>query len=407
MTSRVPALGLVLAALCVVAACSAAPADPEVVLQVMLADDWVDTAPVIEAVRTFEADNPGVTVNLVGRPFSQIEDELAASVAQARPLDVVQHHAFAAGARGTAEPLDELWRTHLDADAHFPGAIADVTWGDTFYGVPLDINAMFLVLDADMARRLGVPTTFRDVESFARAAAEEGRRGLMASSDSWLVYGWMRANGGEIVEVADDGTPTFTLDRAENVEALDLLGRLVADDLAFGPTSRNVTTDAFSLFVTGSTAMLTTGTWDTAALQAEHPEVAFTTAPLPGGLTGATAGSALGGSSLMVGRGSGHVEQAVALIRALTADDVALAMARQEGRLPPRPDLFSAPELDTPVMRTLQQQLGSAHPQQLIAFPEAQQAFASAIDEVLTGRADAATALARAQADAIASLDGS
>lgn len=387
---------VVLAAVVAVGCVTQAAPDP-VVLRVLMADDWAGTAPVLDTLRAFEADHPGVTVNLIGRPFSQIDGEIATAAAAGAPFDVAQSHAFAVGAIGLAEPLDDLWTDRLSPGDYFPGAIDDVTWGDTVYGVPLDINAMFLVLDADVVAEVGLPTTFPDVARLARHTADHGGRGTMITSSSWLAYGWIRANGGEIVEVAPDGTPTFTLDRAENVEALDFLAGLIEEGVAYGPTTRNVADDAFTLFATGETSMLATGTWDAVALRDLHPDLEFVTAPMPGGTHGTTAGSALGGSSLLVGAGTPHRELAIEFVLALTEPDVALELARTEGRLPPTPELLARAGLDPALLATMDQQLRTAHPQRLIAFPEAQEAFARALDEVLSGRQNAAAALAEAQ----------
>ena len=401
VTSRMPPLvgvGAALAAFALLGMGCAGPEDPEpIVLQVLMADDWADTRPVLDVVRRFEADNPNVTVSLVGRPFSQIDGELAASVASGDPIDVVHSHAFAAAARGQAEPLDDLWAERLDAEAFFPGAMQDVTWGDTVYGVPLDINAMFMVLDAEIVERVGVPRTPEDVRAFAEVASTDGERALSIGASAWQTYGWIRAFGGEIVEIDTDGTARFTLAREENVQALDFLAGLIHDGLAHGPTTRNVADDQVQLFGLGRTSVLTSGTWDTTTLQTVYPDRAFVTAAMPSATGDPIGGSAMGGSSLLVGVGSPTRQEAVDFILALTDDDAALDLARTEGRLPTQPALLEQAGLDPGVLDTVAAQLATATPQLLIAFPEAQDAFADAVDDVLSGRMSAAEALGIAQ----------
>lgn len=401
ITSRMPPLvgvGVALAAFALLGAGCAGTEDPEpIVLQVLMADDWADTTPVLDVVRRFEAANPHVTVSLVGRPFSQIDGELAASVASGNPIDVVHSHAFAAAARGQAEPLEDIWADRLDAADFFPGAMQDVTWGDTHYGVPLDINAMFMVLDADVVEQVGVPRTPEEVRAFAEAASADGERALSIGASAWQTYGWIKAFGGEIVEIDDDGSARFTLAREENVRALDFLAGLIADGLAHGPTTRNVADDQVGLFGLGRTSVLTSGTWDTTTLLTVYPDRAFVTAPMPSGTGEDIGGSAMGGSSLLVGAGSVHREEAVDFILALTDDEAALAIARSEGRLPTRPDLLQQVGLDPAVLETVAAQLTTATPQLLIAFPDAQDAFADAVDDILSGRVSAADALNAAQ----------
>ncbi len=391
-------------ALCLlVSACTGAGTTVQVVtLEVVLADDWADTGAVIDVVRAFESDHPEVTINLVARPFNQIMDEAQAASDRGQPLDLFHGHAFAAGAIGLAEDLDDRWSdgTFVAAD-HFPGAVEDVTWGRTRYGIPLDVNALFQVIDASLPT---APRTFEDVRRIAADAVLDGRRGLTLSSNSWEAYGWVVASGGELVEVADDGTPTFLLDSEPVVATLSFLGDMVADGLAYGPLSRDVSSDAYELFAAGDTSLLTTGTWNVSRLLREDPDRLHQTAPMPRGQE--ASGTVLGGSSLIVGRASAHKDLAVALALALTADEVAVRLAFEEGRFPPRPSLY--PRLEAaPGADTLRVQLEVAQPMKLIAFPAADVAFADALEQILTGRADAADALANAQRVAERSVAGS
>lgn len=377
-------------------------ADP-VTLRVLMADDWADTDIVIDVVRQFERDNPGVDVSVVPRPFNQILGDLQTDVAAGDPPDVVHQHVYAAAALDLAEPLDELWADGtLDRADYFPGAITDVSWGDGIYGVPLDINAMFMLLDADIAEQLGVPETFEDVRAFAEVAVARGGRGLAIPASTWVTYGWVRSNGGEYIEIDEQGEPTFTFDDPAVVETLDFLGSLIAEGLAYGPTARGVAADAFELFRGGDTAMLTTGTYAVSELEADG-EREFIAATMPRGSGEATGGTSLGGSSLLVGRGSPNVDLAVQFILALTGTDRQIALAEDEGRMPARIAAYDT-GFEGPALDTLREQLPTASPMLMDAFPAANAALSAAIEEILTGRADAASALAAAQVTAEASV---
>ncbi|HUG84706.1 MAG TPA: extracellular solute-binding protein [Euzebya sp.] len=395
------ALGLLL----LVAACaSGRTADDQVTLRVLMADDWADTGIVIDVVRAFERDHPGVEVALAPRPFNQILDDLQTDVAAGDPPDVVHQHVYAAAALDLAEPLDDLWEDGtLRREDYFPGAITDVSWGGGIYGVPLDINAMFLLLDADIAADLGIPETFDEVRAFAEEAVARGSRGMAIPASTWVTYGWVRANGGEYVQIDDDGQPSFTFDSPEVVQTLDFLGQLVADDLAYGPTARGVGADAVELFGGGDTAMLTTGTYAVAELEAGSDRE-FVSAPMPRGTTGSTQGSVLGGSSLLVGRGSPNRQLAIEFILALTDPGLEVALAEEEGRMPPRIASYQPPRFRAPAMDTLGEQLPTASPMLMDAFPAANEALSTAIEEILTGRADAGPSLRHAQAVAEASV---
>lgn len=396
---------LVLTLVLVAAACGPVQRTAEpVTLTVLMADDWADTPIVIDVVREFERTHAGTDVALVPRPFNQILADLQTGVAAGDPPDVVHQHVYAAAAQGLAEPLEELWEDGtLRREDYFPGAITDVSWGDVIYGVPLDINAMFLLLDADLVAELGVPETFADVRSFAEAAVDAGKRGVTIPASTWVTYGWVRANGGEYLHLDAEGIPTFTFAAPEVVETLDFLGTLVADGLAYGPTARSVSTDAYELFRGGDTAMLTTGTYAVAQLEAESDR-AFVTAPMPRGATGSTVGTSLGGSSLLVGRESPNRDLAIQFILALTSPDRGIALAEEEGRMPARISAYETPGFEGPALDTLRDQLPSASPMLMDAFPAAEAALSTAIEAILTGRADAATALQEAQVIAEASV---
>jgi multiple sugar transport system substrate-binding protein len=114
----------------------ARPSDPAV-LRVVMADDWA-TAPVVrEVVDDFERDHPGVRVQMQAAPFSRIPELVAAGTGAEQPYDLAHWHAFAAAAAGLAEPLDDRWEAAgLRDEEYLPGALADVVWLGTRYGVP-------------------------------------------------------------------------------------------------------------------------------------------------------------------------------------------------------------------------------------------------------------------------------
>lgn len=387
------------------------PGAPRTVLTVLMANDWAGVAPVVDAVRGFEAAHPGVRVDIEGIYFEFMAETVRSSVARGNPPDVVQWHAFAAGAQGTAEPLDDLWRVRgLGDDEFLPGAIEDVTWAGVKYGVPLDTNAMLLIYNGELlaaagVRQPGETLTFEGLQAMAEAltSADGARRAIALPSSTWHTYGWIRANGGEVVEVGPGGKPSFTLNRRENVEAMGFLASLVRRKLAFPPTGLpGDRTDAFALFRSGSAAMHASGSWDVAALAREHAPVPYGVAVMPKGAGGST-GTAMGGSSFFVPRGSRRRELAFDFMLRVIDDRRALRLAQEEGRLPARLGVYDEPYFQNDVMRTFLTQLRTAHPFRLESFPEANKAFHSALDDILEGRREAAAALRDAQLRAIAS----
>lgn len=373
------------------AACTSAPpaATTDRILTVYLSEDWVDAGPVVEAVRTFERDHPGVDVQLEAPEFSDIPTAVRTATGAGRSVDLAQWHAFAAGARGWAEPLDDLWES-FEPDRYLEGAVDDVTWEDTVYGIPLDTNAMVMVTNDDLLRGAGVDPggidTFDDLAAAARAVSRPNGFGFLASASSWVTYGLVRANGGEVVET-EGGQARFTLDAPEVVETFTLLHELVRDGHVLAPDLPNYSGDAYSLFVTGTTAILFTGSWDIASLQSDEGlEFSWSVHPVPRGAD--DGGTVLGGSSLYVPTGATDRELAVAFARHLTADEVALELWRQEGRLPARADLLDADVGAAEPYATVVGQLPAASPMRLIAFPVADRVLEDLLPTLLSGGED-------------------
>lgn len=411
-----PAVIAVLLGSCLLlAACSPPepPADPGPTrLRVLMTDDWGDRPAFLAAVKEFEDNNRGVRVEIEMLPISNMAGAVRAQLRAGEPADLVQWHAYAAGAQGLAEPLDDLWDENgIRASEFFPGAVADVEWDGRLYGLPLDINALVLFYRPETFSEAGLDppgdtTTFGDLERFGEAiTSPDGSRRLIAIASSyWAAYGWVRANGGELVTI-EEGQPRYTLDSPRVIETLEFLSGLAERGYAFRPEGASSSADALALFRRGSAGMHASGSWDLAKLDRETLGATYGAAPMPRGTTGRTAGSVTGGSSLFVPKGAANRELAFELMMTITSDRHALELARQERRLPVRPRVYSDPFFDDPALQVVLKQLETAHPLLIEAFPEAAAAWDTAFGEVMRNGADPAAALRAAQAAAEGSTE--
>jgi ABC-type glycerol-3-phosphate transport system substrate-binding protein len=382
------------------------------VLRVVMTDDWAHTRPFLDAVRDFERDRPGVRVSVEALSIRQVADAVRAGIGAHAPPDVAQYHAFAAAAQGLAAPLDDLWGTTLDASEFLPGAIEDVTWAGHRYGVPLDTNTLVLVYNAGhfADRGLAPPSewrTFADLKAAAQRLTQpaQGRRALALPVTTWQIYGWIRANGGEILSVDEQGRVAVTLDAPAVVEALSFLGDLVRSGDAFLAGSARSSDDTGALFLSGSASILPTGSWALVSATRNAPAATFRAAMLPQGLSGHSTGSVMGGSSLFVPLGARHPALARAFMQHLISDRYALALAKQEGRLPVRTRLYQDAYFRAPELQPFIDQLKVAHPYLLQAFPDLQRFFSDAITRTLHDGLDARLALEQAQRGAQAALE--
>ncbi|HEX2042011.1 MAG TPA: extracellular solute-binding protein [Acidimicrobiales bacterium] len=408
-----PVLATLLAVLALVAsACGGGAGDEQpTTLRVLMTDDWV-TPTFLDTVRDFERENTNVRIAVDKAPIREMPDTVRAGLSTGSGPDVVQYHAFSAASEGLAEPLDDLWAERLEPAEFFPGALEDVTWAGKRYGVPLDTNALVLILNTEALRVAGVerpdrPMSFADFGALARAltSSDGSRRGIALPTSTWWTMGWVVANGGELVTVGADGRPTFGIDSAPVVQAIGFLSDLVRQGVAFPPRAADShSSDAFALFQSGTTAVHASGSWDLTKLRTGPQGAIYKAAPMPRGVTGTTNGSAMGGSSLFVPKGSPNRELAFRFMVHLVSDRYAIRFAREEGRLPVRERLFADPFFQDAELKVFLEQLRTARPETLNAFPDAAKAFARAIDQAIRVGRDAAEALGEAQRVAEASV---
>jgi multiple sugar transport system substrate-binding protein len=398
---------VVMAALLV--ACVGTPAAPEpVTLRVLMADDWASAPIVGEVIDGFEDANDGVEVQLQSAPFSQIPDLAASAVELGQPHDVVHWHAFGAAAAGLAQPLEDLWaEAGLTAEEYLPGALEDVTWEGERVGVPLDINALVLMVNEASFERAGLElddvATLAGFEQAAEQVVETGASdyAITVSASSWAAYGWIVANGGQLLTRDANGQVTFTLDDPANVTALEQLAALVATELAPGPFAPNLALEAIESFADGSTAMHASGSWDLPiaqrAVQAEVSHEDIQILPLPQADPDRPR-TVLGGSSLFIPPDAPHRDVAFELMLALTEDDVALRLAVEEGRLPARQRVYEDPVFASSAdLAAFVELLPTAEVMPLVAYPPVAAAFREALEDAVAQREPVADALAGAQ----------
>lgn len=388
-----------------------------VTLRAVMADDWVSAPVVVEAVDRFEQEHDGVRVQLHGAPFSQIPELVASAAELGQPYDVAQWHAFAAAAAGLAQPVDDLWESAgLDGDGYLPGALLGVTWDGQRVGVPLDVNALVLMANRELLAAAAVEEQdLADTEGFERrvsqlAALQGTDHAITVTNSSWAAYGWILAGGGQLLELASDGTaaldgdgrPTFTFDDPRTVAAIERLVALVEAGDAPSPLAVDLARDSVAVFADGRAALHASGSWDLpVARRAIQTEVAvedIAVLPLPQ-VDPEEPRTVLGGSSLFVPADAEHRELAFGLMLALTEPELGLALTEQEGRLPALREVYDHPVFETsPDLAAFVAQLEHATIMPLIGYPEIATAFQDGLEAALSGRRTPAMAMAEVQA---------
>lgn len=391
-----------LALVAAVAACSPAtnPESQERVLTVLMADDWGPTDAVSDAIRSFEREHDDVRVSLRTTAFSQNEEELLEDANGLREIDVSHGHAFVSAAAGHARDITESFHATWDEAEFLPGAIDDVTWNGRLHGVPLDVNALVMVVNTTLLDEIG--RTPGDLESWdglraiAAAAAERGVHLTHVPASAWRASAFVTANGGRPISIGEE--PRFAYEDPQVVAAHDFMVELATTPgWAIGPNELEITTDGYTLFVEQEVVVMLTGTWDIASLLAVELPFDWTVVPNPAGPDATGPGTALGGSSLFVTEQADDPELAFDFLVHVTSPEYALRYAAEEGRLPARVELLDDPLFDDPRYRVSVEALPHARPDLLPAFPAALEVYTPTLFDMLTGEVPVAEGLATVQ----------
>ena len=382
-----------------------------ITLRVWMAADYVDQAPILDLVKDFEQAYPNIEVELAGHVWQEMAGKVRLAISQGAPPDIAHQHAFAMGARGMAEPVDDLWEQWGTGDQFMPGAIDDVTWQGRKYGVPLDINTLFMIYNkaAFLEGRLALPGpdyTYAqlgaDLERLT--TPDHGRYGIALSASGWRMYGLLASNGGELLH-EENGQVRVSLNDPKVVETLRFFNDLGRRQLGTLPPPQPRQSDhPVALFGARKVALFFTGPSDLVRLKNEAPPEVYAevgTAPLPLAEPGAPSASALGGGSLFVPKGAEHRVAAFEFMKWAVADKYALRMAKEMGRYPVRSALYEDPFFKSePLLFPFLEQLKTARPYKLEAYPTANDIWIEVVRELSTPGGDVDVLINAAQKEA-------
>jgi ABC-type glycerol-3-phosphate transport system substrate-binding protein len=391
-------------------------AEAPMTLRVWMAADYADQLPIRDLVNDFQQAYPNVKIELTGYVWQDMAGKVRLAISQGTSPDVAHQHAFAMGAQGMAEPLDDLWQQWGAADQFMPGALDDVIWQGVRYGVPLDINTLFMIYNKAAFAQAGLAApgpgyTFaqlrRDLEKLT--TADRSRYGIALTSSGWGMYGMVRSNGGELLQERD-GKPVVTLDDPKTVEIVKFFAELGKQRLGTLPPLQPRQSDhPVVLFSQRKVALFFSGPWDIVRLKQEAPPEVYAeigTAILPVPAAGAPSASVQGGGSLFVPKGAPNRATAFEFMKWAVSDRYALRMAREMGRYPVRNALYADPYFKSePLLLPFLDQLKTARPHKLEAFAGANSAWGDAVRGAFAPGADPAALLADAQRKAQQAID--
>jgi multiple sugar transport system substrate-binding protein len=282
-----------------------------------------------EAVKSFEAENPGIKVEVTTIPYPEYQQRLLTAVQGGNAPDVstVDQIWVAAFAQaGAIEPLGELAdKAGVTADTFFPGAWASANYDGQLWGIPFNVDVwQFSFYNADLVEAAGIdPASLATFEGLKAAGAKltdaaNGKYGVglfaHKGEDTVVVMdSFIFSNGGKVLN--EDGS--CGLAGEASVGALAYLQSLAP----YAPKGiANASSgDMRELFLNGSLAIELWPALEQPTLQKSAINWDFVNGTAPEAKTPI---GTYGGWNLVVYKNTPHKEAAWKFIEFPTCDDV-------------------------------------------------------------------------------------
>ena len=212
-------------------------------------------------VAKFEAENPGVKLNLQVVSWNDVYTEVDTRIAAGNAPDILNIDVFANyAADGLLMPVSEYCPEDLFGD-FFPSFIDQSVIDGVCWAVPDLASARALFYNVDMLKEVGieVPATWAELEDACQAIidfynGEVYPWGIDMTTDegqaAFAYYAW--GNGGGFV----DAEGNWALNSAENVEAVKFSTGLVAKGFTNPNPATQTRYDLQDMFAAGKLAMV-------------------------------------------------------------------------------------------------------------------------------------------------------
>ena len=282
-----------------------------------------------EAVTRFEAENPGIKVEVTTIPYPEYQQRLLTAVQggnapDVSTLDQIWIAAFAEA--GAIEPLDDqATAAGIKPETFFKGAWDSANYDGKLWGIPFNVDVWsFSFVNNKLLQEAGVdPATLATFAGLKAGAAKltdasKGRYGVglfgHKGEDTVVVLdSFIFSNGGRVL--GDDGKCALTSDAA--TEALTYLQSLVP----YAPqgTLNAASGDMRELFLNGSLALEFWPALEQPTLAKSSLDWDFVVGTAPEGKTPI---GTYGGWNLGIYQSSQHKDAAWKFIQFLTREDV-------------------------------------------------------------------------------------
>ncbi len=305
--------------------------DAAVPLRLLVWDEGEQTERLRQALADFEAQTPGVAVELV--VADGYEAEVQRRMAEQTLPDLLLVDSFhfpALVAEGRLSPA----QGRLDAEDDFYTKLVDAFRHDgSLYCLPREVRTLVLIYArADFAPKgLEPPRTWDETRQIAEELTDlnTGSFGLIVSPDlsRWLPF--LYQAGGEIM----DAEGRMALDTPAAAAALDYYIAIFRDNFAGQPGESN-SSWAGEVLGKRKGSMAVEGNWIVPYFADNFPDFSYGIAPLPSGPGGR--GSVAFTSCYVVSAASSRPDQAFALANFLTSTEIMQSLTSTPAFMPTR-----------------------------------------------------------------------
>ena len=329
---------------------------------------------VVDLVRDFEREHPGIRVEVQQIPWSAAHEKLLTAFVGRSTPDVAQlGNTWIAefAALQALEPLGPFvaGSRELKPADFFPGIWATNVVDSVPYGVPWYVDTRLIFYRKDLLLRAGVsriPDTWAGWLEAMRAlkrAAGGKRYAILLPLNEWTQPMILGLQAGS--PLLSEGGTRGAFHGPEFRRAFGFYLDLYRENLA-PPVSNNEVANLYQEFERGYFAMYITGPWNLGEFRRrlpQHLQGQWTTAPLPGPSGAASGLSMAGGSSLVLFRASKHQQAAWSLVEFLSRPEQQARFYRLCGDLPARTEAWQDSALASdPELRAFEIQLGRVAP---------------------------------------------
>ncbi|NMO97394.1 ABC transporter substrate-binding protein [Paenibacillus lemnae] len=292
------------------------------------------------------------------------------------------------------------------------------TFDNRIYGLPMEGHAEPLYYNKVIFDRLGMapPETLKQLDDVIDTLKTNGIIPFaVGNEDRWPAgifahYLMDRYAGPSLIQRLAQGDDDVRFHNTPYLEAFKHLQKWIAGE-AFSPSSNQLSTeDAISLFTKGEAAMYLNGNWDINLFQSEsdpHFQQKVGVIPFPS-LNAGDEKSMAGGYTIGIGLSSelenSKKEAALGLMKALYTREVQERIVYEGLRIPSMKIPFD-PERTGPVfaqvIELLEQSPNSFLPYDNVLSPEVKKSFLEVIEDMISGKTDAMTALRQIQQSSV------